>query len=259
MRRPTFARALAAAPIALLLLGSPGPLAAADPISHWAFDETSGTDATDDAGDHDGSLLNGAVFAPGAGISGGAVRLDGIDDHVSMGDVLGPDEYLSGTFSISVWFRSALPAPTEQWIVSKHQPGNLNGYALAIGSNGGTGGTANHAWLYVSSLPGALPISTTVVDDGYWHHLVGVYDPVAHTVKIYVDGVLEDSNAESAHIDNAAALSVGGSGLVDEVSFFGDPLTDEEVEALYLEHWLFHDSFEVGGVCDWTAVEPPCL
>jgi hypothetical protein len=247
-----------AAVLALLLAVAAQPLLAAGAISHWAFDETSGTTAEDDLiGANDGTLVGGAVFAPGEGIHGGAVRL-GSGASVTMGDVLGSEAFPSGNFSISVWFRAALPAPTEQWIVSKHQAGNLNGYALAIGSNGGTGGTSHHAWLYVSSLPGALPISTTAVDDGYWHHLVGVYDSLGGSVEIYVDGNLEDTAEDSAHVDNAASFSIGGIGLVDEASFFAYALSPGEVEALFDEFWVFHDHFESGGFCEWSTATPPC-
>lgn len=250
-----------AAPALLLLLGSPVRLLAAGPISHWAFEETSGTTVVDDGpGGHDGTLVGGAVFAPGEGMSGGALRLDSATGSgVSMGNVLGPDEYPAGQFSISVWVRLTVPAPSEQWIVSKHSAGYLNGYALAVGSNGGTGGTSHHAWLYVSNLPGNLPISTTPVDDGAWHHLVGVYDPlVDNVVKIYVDGVLEDTSALSAQGGNSAAFGIGGHGLIDEVSFYGWALSDEEVEALFDALWVFHDGFESGAFCVWSSATSPC-
>jgi hypothetical protein len=260
MTRPAVLRRCLA-PLALLLLGTPARLLAAGPISHWSFEETEGTTVNDDGpGGHDGTLVGGAAFAPGEGMSGGALRLDSATgSSVTMGNVLGPDEYPSGQFSISVWVRLTLPSPNEQWIVSKHSPGWLNGFALAVGSNGGTGGTAHHAWLYVSNLPGGLPISTTPVDDGYWHHLVGVYDPlIENVVKIYVDGVLEDTSPHSAQGGNSAAFSIGGHGLIDEVSFYGWALSDEEVEDLYDALWLFHDNFESGAVCAWSFSTETC-
>jgi fibronectin type 3 domain-containing protein/regulation of enolase protein 1 (concanavalin A-like superfamily) len=66
-----------------------------------AFDETSGTTATDSAGDgYHATLVNGPLFAPGT--LGNAVDLDGTNDHLTL-----PTGVLNGltNFSISVWVK----------------------------------------------------------------------------------------------------------------------------------------------------------
>jgi fibronectin type 3 domain-containing protein len=69
------------------------------PIAHLAFDETSGTLASDSSGNgRNGTLINGPVWV--SGTSGNAVSLDGNDDHVDL-----PDGILNGAggFTVATW------------------------------------------------------------------------------------------------------------------------------------------------------------
>ncbi|MGE0639966.1 MAG: LamG domain-containing protein [Thermoanaerobaculia bacterium] len=264
---------------ALVVLASavrPSPAMGSGPLSHWSFDETSGSIAFDTgSAGHDGILAGGAVFAPGAGISGGAIFFDqAASSYVTMGDVLGPTEISGGVFSISAWIRTSRPGSDNQVYVGKHKAGFLNGYQLSANFNAGTGGTAGHAWFYVSNPPGNLPISTSVVNDDVWHHVVGVYDPAgSNLVTIYVDGApAEASVAPSTHVDNTVPFMVGGHcdsdgdpvgifhGWIDEVSVWAGALTAGEVDALFHEYVLFRDGFEGGNVCSWSeaAGAPAC-
>ena len=80
--------------------------------------------------------------------------------------------------------------------------------------------------------------STTRLDDGRWHHVVGVYEgSVTNTVRIYVDGVPENSGTISppetvvANFSIGAFLGSGGNfnGLLDEVVVYNHALKAEEV------------------------------
>src|SRR5690606_6955544 len=53
-------------------------------VGYWRFDEVAGLAATDASGNgHQGSLANGATWTP-AGVRGGAISFDGINDMVSV-------------------------------------------------------------------------------------------------------------------------------------------------------------------------------
>jgi hypothetical protein len=78
------------------------------------------------------------------------------------------------------------------------------------------------------------------VDDGQWHHVVGVSD--GRRAALYLDGELEDSadakpialNSVPLRIgSNLEALGRGYGGCIDEVRLYGYGLSEAEVKALY--------------------------
>jgi hypothetical protein len=74
-------------------------------VGYWNFDEGTGDIAYDHSGNNNrGFLRNGPVWA--AGISGGCLEFDGIDDYVEVLDAPGLD--ISGTeISFMAWVKSS--------------------------------------------------------------------------------------------------------------------------------------------------------
>ena len=209
-------------------------------IGYWNFNETSGSTAFDSAlgnGAQDGALQGGAAFAPGQGIQGGALSLGNTtsNDYVTMGNNFG----FGGTapFSVQAWVKTT--QTTGGVPVSKHQPGVVNGYFLAINDVlDGFGGT-NKAHFYESD---AKPGSSANVNDGKWHQLVGVYDGT--TASFYFDGAFASSVSGASVVTNTSNFLVGivigpggacGSvcagfqGLIDEVKVWDNALTSNDV------------------------------
>jgi hypothetical protein len=75
-------------------------------IAHWALDETVGNIASDSAGKLDGTVHGEALWQPEAGMVGGALEFDGIDDYVSI-----PSFMLTANSSLSVfaWIKGGMP------------------------------------------------------------------------------------------------------------------------------------------------------
>ena len=84
------------------------------------------------------------------------------------------------------------------------------------------------------------------LNDGFWHHVVGVYDGslASDNIKLYVDGELQSVtyNHTDNILDIPAQLSVGCnngetgdcfSGDIDEVRIYNRALTPAEIEYLY--------------------------
>src|SRR5262249_48780050 len=79
-----------------------------------------------------------------------------------------------------------------------------------------------------------------------WVHLVGVYDTVAHELRIYVNGQLSNTTTgvNLGPIDPVSDLLIGKfkrfslsrdeffPGLIDEVGYFNRALSDSEVQAI---------------------------
>ena len=82
-------------------------------------------------------------------------------------------------------------------------------------------------------------LSNTTINDGNWHHIVGVGKNNSY-VKIYIDGVLKGESTVTAglwNINGAEDLHIGGvnsfTGEVDEVGIWNKSLSASEVIDLY--------------------------
>ncbi|MBN8519460.1 MAG: LamG domain-containing protein [Candidatus Accumulibacter sp.] len=211
-------------------------------IAEYSFDETSGTIAHDSIGSVNGSLQGGATFAPGAGVNGsGAINLNrATGGLVNMGDHFG---FTSGSFSAEVWVKLN-PGDTDgSFPIGKHYSGVVAGYFLAINDAGDGCSAIGRAHIYA-----AYPcsgVSSTVVNDGLWHQLMGVYDTTSQTSAIYVDGLFQSSSSGGNIIHPTSAsflvggLTIGGAptgwytGLIDNVRLYDSALDASKVASIY--------------------------
>jgi hypothetical protein len=209
-------------------------------VSHWTFDEGSGTTAYDSAGASHGTLsATGASFVPG-GVLGGAVSLArGSGGYVSF-----PGQSFVGVdFSITAWFQTTDSA-NETFLLSKHNAGFPNGYFIPVNVTGSVYGAAGRAAFYTGAAPANTPVSTSVVTDGAWHFLAAVHHEGGFN-EIYIDGIPYEDARTSASVGASTAsfllgaLTMAGSpvasftGLIDDVRIFSHALAPAEVAALY--------------------------
>ncbi len=214
----------------------------ADLIAHYRFDESSGTNAATAVGSVNGTLQGSASFVSG-GISGNAVSLVSSGDGVvNMGNNFG---FLAGDYSISFWVNTTT-TEADSLALSKHSAGFTNGYLFAIGPTGG-GGAAGKANFTASTFVANGVTSTTTVNDGTWHHIVGVYQAGGNHL-IYVDGApAEQSKPSASMIGSVSDFLVGGvgqignplmadgryTGLFDDLQIYDNPLSDSEINILF--------------------------
>jgi hypothetical protein len=240
--------------VGLLFLGltAVSSLAQTGPLAHWRFDELPGaTTAADSAGTFSGTLsTSGSAFVAG-GRSGNALSLDrAANGFVDCGNILNLG---SQNFTISAWVRTtAGNTTTFSTAVSKRDASSANGYFLSLNHPTLPGATGK-AMFYAGTrtLAGGVvdvPLSTTDVNDGNWHQVVGVYR-LGGTTTIYVDGSpVEGSIASSPIAANTAPFLIGGAfgaftagtpgglftGDVDDVQVYGRALGDAEIDFLFL-------------------------
>lgn len=197
-------------------------------------------DASDLVGGSDGTLQEGASFAPG--IVDQAFALDGVDDYVDFGNASAL-HVSSGDFSIDAWVRfDAVPA-TDMSIVDKMSAGgvNLDGWRLIKQEDNRFwfcfgGGSANRC-----VDPAFTVFSTTLAVPDAWFHVAAVKS--ASAFSLYVNGEQEDSRSPvPAFVDTHAANLLVGSyilqgstldGLVDEVQVFDRALSASEVQSIF--------------------------
>ena len=230
------------APVLLFaLLLSMAATVRADLVGYWKLDETGGTNAYATVGPN-GVLHGSAWFVPG-GISGNALYVD----ETTNGYVdCGTNFLFPASFSVQVWVKTN-PGDTGSLIpVARHLPGYLDGYFLAINNvgDGESGDPTGKAHFYVSRP--ATGVSQTVVNNGRWHQLVGVWDNLNEQASLFVDGTLQASGCSPGVISNSVPLVIGGvgsgpdgeqqsgyRGLLDEVRLYDNALSAADVLALY--------------------------
>ena len=180
-------------------------------IGRWPLDGD-GDDASPFG--HHGVFENGGLFVPG--ISGSAVEFDGFETGIRVAST--PTLASPSEISISAWIQvQPQDAGSFMSIVDKRD-GNLDGYDLFL-----TGDAKLFMRINDQSHTGL-----TVLADGAWHHVMGVYD--GSTLALWVDGVLETTKTVGAEtLDTTATLRIGEHwsfgpyyfhGLIDEVRVY---------------------------------------
>ncbi len=198
------------------------------------LDEISGTTTFRDAvGEHHASCTsNFCPTADESGVSGAALRFDGMDDYVKMPDLPDYDE-----LTVAMWARVAeLPSSLRSLI---HHDGWTQGdIHLHLTTDGKLEFALNGnspPWLY-----------SDVVFDGdtfnQWVHLACVYDAGQKEVSFYVDGVLDAVGSFTTAIAGDLGPGQIGNwdggerpfdGDIDEIVVFDRTLSEPEIKHLY--------------------------
>jgi len=171
-----------------------------------------------------------------------SLDFDGVDDFVSMGNVLNMANDGTDAFSVSFWMKRNSFA--QEVIVSKQlNSGNYGGFAIYI-----QGGRLQ--FYFGQAIPsGAIHgRSTDYVVGTTWKHLIVTYDGSQDITgfKIYINGVsntvLYQSNNTPTNVANTTNFQLSGrdgtslkyGGLLDEVGFWlGTELTSVQASAIY--------------------------
>ena len=202
-------------------------------VSHWKFDEGTGSISYDSVGNVQGSLLGSPTWASEAEcVFGACIRFNGTSSYIDFGNKAGTflsDPSLSGKMSASLWVNI--------------DPGVIgNRYYLSSGAQTSSRG------FYLYSLGGGLKNGTSSwgiqnqLDKERWINMVIVWN--GQYLDYYENGVfIARSNASAFSITDAyTSLYVGRpnntsnyyhKGLIDDVRIYDRDLTIAEVEHIY--------------------------
>jgi hypothetical protein len=155
----------------------------ASPIAHWKFDETAGAMAFDERGPYPAVLRNfpadGSQWV--AGISGGALRFDGIDDAVEIGDL--PTLAPGTPRALTAWIKLSEKPTANRAVLTWGEPAGSPSWRLEV--------DANRRLRF--SCGAGYAVASRVVGDTEWHHVTVAIDPVvpgtSHTsdIRLYID------------------------------------------------------------------------
>jgi hypothetical protein len=197
-------------------------------VGWWKFDENRGTVAKDSSGgNHDGTLIGNAHWAPGR--IGGAVALGGDGGCVKIANKDAFD--FSGQVTLAAWVN--IHDVSSQWmaIITKGE----NAWRLSTVDN------ENKIHFSVNHFDRTGGIrSGNEISLNQWHHLVAVYDGKA--MNLYVDGRLDSTSPWTGGIsrddadvfigENADRMGRGFNGLIDDVRIYNYALPESEIRHL---------------------------
>lgn len=227
------------------------------PVGHWKFDECQGTTAYDSSGNGlHGTIAAGAAPNTSVGTcsSGTTTEMwndgtngkyssslgfDGTNDYVDIGD---KDElFCSSDCTYSAWIKPTGGAGTNRYILADYRSlGDLSSFALRLNTNN----KIDFFWENPAAVS-PTATSTTATSLNTWYHVVGSWDGT--TRKIYVNGVLEGSNAtaQGNHDDVGGSMTIGRpgdfdglyfNGAIDDVRVYNYALSPTQVRMLYNEN-----------------------
>ncbi len=231
--------------------GVPNDISSLSPLSWWRCGDgdTSPTLTDNGSGGNDGTMTNFTTFSTDVPptFSKRSIVLDGVDDLVSMGNVLNMANDGTDAYSISAWIKTT-STTSFQVIVAKQNSGSpFNGFNFYI-----TNGTRLNFSL--GTVPSAYINGRTntisSLNNGSWHHVVLTYDGSQDVsgFSIYVDEVsypvVSVVNTTPNDVSNTQDFLIGARGTIgspalffvggiDEVSYFNSELSQSNVTSIY--------------------------
>ncbi|MBX7054992.1 MAG: FG-GAP-like repeat-containing protein [Pyrinomonadaceae bacterium] len=208
----------------------------ANVISWWPAEDN----ALDERGLNNGTLVNGAGFD--TGMSGRAFKLDGVDDHVSVGNL----SQLQNATEITVmaWIYAQNTSPSIAGIVGKWNTNTAadNVFLLNMGPNA----SAQNGGFWVAFTDGTNGWTTgsTPIPTNRWIHIAGTWRSSDGSLTIYKNGfadgtvtvgagkVLNYLNTYTAKIGEFGGRDLYFKGLIDDPAIFSRALTQTEIRSI---------------------------
>ena len=212
---------------------------------YWKLDESTGPTASDSSGNgNTGTWQTTPVWT--AGKIGNAASFSGTGTiNITIPNSSSLAQVNSTKVSVSVWMYTT--SNTAQRVISK----DANTYYLYYD------GTKIH-WAIndVGYNDAGYAVSTNA-----WHHIVGTYD--GSNRRLYVDGVLRLTIAQSTTMNNSGNLYIGAygsyqpfQGMIDEAGVWNRVLSDTEVTMLYNSgagNQSFVDGTQIANLQEWQS------
>ncbi|MFJ5984677.1 LamG-like jellyroll fold domain-containing protein [Lentzea sp. NPDC092896] len=219
-------------------------------VHHYALDESSGRNAADAVGSRGATLSGGAAFAPGR--VGNGAAFDGTNGAAVT---TGTDVRTDQAFTVSAWVRLPAKECKPSLRVCRTDAVTIDGEKqtskFRLGHVIDDDNNQLGAWTFeMPESDVAQPeitkaaVSVLPSEVGKWTFLVGVYNPAAKKMWLYVDGVrVGDGTLRNAWHANGGLVigrgKVAGApaefwrGDVDDVRLFTGQLDKERITALH--------------------------
>jgi len=180
-----------------------------------------------------------------------SLTFDGVDDMVSMGDVLNMADDGSDAYSVSVWFKTTSTTSYQQLIGKQNNGGFNNGWNLLIFAassqsqfRGFLGSASGSQYLFFQTS------YSPDIRSGSWNNVVMTYDGSQSVsgFSVYLNGnslsVTSIRNVTPSGVSNTSDFNIGVrgnassytfpfNGSVDEASYFNSELSASDVTTIF--------------------------
>lgn len=222
------------------------------PIANWGFDEGGTTSAHDNSSNGmTGTLTN--MASPTNGISGWqsedkclvgkCMAFDGTDDYVTVPDASPLD--VTTSFTISAWINTRTISGADIAVVNKGRDATAT-YAYEFGLD-----TGRFALKLYDGTNNPTVVGTTTASLQTWYYVTGTYD--GSTLKIYVNGALENSTSYSINIGNQSGAMVIGKNANASDRYFSGKLDDVRMYNYVLSATQIRTNYQSRGGSDVSA------
>ncbi len=207
-------------------------------VGWWKMEDLTNGNTTDSSGQGNNGVINGAALNSSGRWSSG-YSFDGVNDFINISTFSNPTD----TMTASAWIKTT-------GVTSSGGYGGIVGntytnFRLCRDKDRGVGKEYSFEWDNQWNV--GLGIPATMVEDGKWHSLIGVYNGT-HIIN-YLDGNEYDKYAYVGTISALTGIMIGRSyysltnccyfnGTIDEVRIYNRALSPSEVKELYLSKGL---------------------
>jgi hypothetical protein len=223
---------------------STGPVCTAtdmtDAIAHWDLDETSGMLFDDAIDAHDGTCSGDACPSPVPGTTaGGQFFIETDDDYISVATSTDFDLTNASDFSVGAWVKTSQDCAGNKVFIGRYDKDNGSWWLGCVPDTGSPGDGL--AAFHMRDSDGIIgrAVSSTPINDGRWHYVVGVRNGTTGDNDIFVDGLSEDPISPGftgdfviGHDVTIGAYTFPGyyfNGTLDDVALFSTALADSDM------------------------------
>ena len=207
-------------------------------ISYWKFDEFGDVNTfLDSYGGHTALCVDSTRPAESAGLVKQARNFNN-KSEIYVADIKDYNWNLHSNFTIELWIKTTQPGTGNKVFIGRPSED--------IGMSWWLGYSDNNKAIF--SLRDSNNIKTVaegnkVINDGKWHHIVGIKNDSINVLQLYVDGVEEDkiSTFYTGSFTSSSLLYFGTygnndyhfNGSIDEVAIYDMALTDAQIKQHY--------------------------
>ncbi len=141
--------------------------------------------ALDSSGQGNNGATNGGVVYVTGKVDAQAINTDGASGYVRI-----PMSVLND-FTIASWVKTTAAGGAGQWWAGKGiVDGEVGGTADDFGAT-----LVNNRFAFGLGNPDTTIVSTSPINDGYWHHVAATRNATSGQMKVFVDGALQATGA----------------------------------------------------------------